>query len=136
MLFFLARHGFRVVAMDLSNEAIKQNNTHTEQYDNVSFYCGDVSKQEDVALLLDKARIISNTNNIVVYSRFFFHSLSENQEDIFLEKLSKELIKNDKIYFEFRVTKDSGVKKIYENHFRRFINSDIFSKKLSKYRDL
>ena len=130
---FLARHGFDVVAMDLSSEAITQNNSNTKDYPNIAFYSGDVSKQEDVNLLLDKARAISKDKNTVVYSRFFLHSLDDAQENSFLQSLSETLIKEDQIYFEFRTNQDENTKKVYENHFRRFVHADKFLEKLKQH---
>jgi SAM-dependent methyltransferase len=130
---FLARHGFNVVAMDLSIEAIKQNNLHTQSHDSISFHCGDVSSQKDVYFLISEARKNSKTKNITVYSRFFLHSLDEEQENAFIKFLSEKLIKGDQLYFEFRTSQDLETKKIYENHFRRFVIADDFLSKLTQY---
>jgi len=55
---------------------------------------------------------------------FFLHSLDDKQESIFLESLSDATIKGDLIYFEFRTNEDLATQKIYEGHFRRYVNSD------------
>ena len=127
---FLARHGFNIMAMDLSDDVVAINNDKSKDYDNISFFCGDVSRQEDVSMLLSETRLHSKTKNIIIYSRFFLHSLDDRQEDIFLGALSDEMIEGDIIYFEFRVNEDLATKKIYENHFRRFVNSDKLLERL------
>lgn len=129
---FLARHDYNISAMDLSAEAIKQNNGKTHHYDNISFYCGDVSKENNVAMLLDNARDSSKNGNIVVYSRFFLHSLDDAQETNFMLSLSNNLIKGDSLYFESRTEGDSDIKKIYGGHFRRFLDSRQYLLKLKQ----
>lgn len=129
---FLARHGFKVAAMDLSNEAIDKNNKHAQNLENITFYCGDVSQSNDVKLLLENARSISGNSNIVVYSRFFLHSIDDDQEASFMKSLSDNLISGDKVYFEFRAEADSKIDKIYGNHYRRFVNSAEYSKNLEE----
>lgn len=121
---FLARHGFNVVAMDLSSKVVAINNKKTKDYDNISFYRGDVSIREDVSMLLNEARLRSKTPNITVYSRFFLHSLDDKQEAILLGALSDVMVEGDIVYFEFRTNEDIETKKIYESHFRRFVNVD------------
>jgi tellurite methyltransferase len=127
---FLARHGFNVMAMDLSDKGVAINNDKIKDYDNISFFCGDVSRQEDVSMLLDETRLHSKAKNIVIYSRFFLHSLDDRQESIFLGALSDGMIKGDLIYFEFRENADLVTQKIYEDHFRRFVNSDKLLERL------
>jgi tellurite methyltransferase len=59
--------------------------------------------------------------------------LDEQQEDLFLKALSNFLIKGDKLYFEFRTDKDKDKDKVYNNHFRRFVNLYDTITKLNDY---
>ena len=129
---FLANNDFNVLAMDSSPVVIEKNTEITKSISNISFYCVDVAIKNDVVELLNQGRKISN-KNIIVYSRFFLHSLDNKQESIFIECLSEELIKGDKLYFEFRTNLDFNRKKIYENHFRRFVDNKKLINNLKNY---
>ena len=84
-------------------------------------------------LMLLKTREISQSNNIIIYSRFFLHTLDKSQESKFMNILSKNLKYKDKIYFEFRTDKDEKNEKIYNKHFRRFVNFKEFIGELKQY---
>ena len=121
---FLARHGYIVTAVDLSREAIKNNNSKAEMIANITFLQGDVSIPTEVTMPIVKAREGNSEKNLTVYSRFFLHTLDDDQERIFLYSLSKCLQSNDLIYFEFRSKEDEKMDKIYGNHFRRYIDTN------------
>ena len=128
--FFLSKICKSVLAMDVSSVVIEKNNQKINDINYISFFCGDVSNEKDVELILKKAKSISLDGKIVLYSRFFIHSLDENQETLFLRYISKNLNEGDKLYFEFRTEQDLTKEKTFQNHYRRFINADLFYQKL------
>lgn len=120
---FLARHGYQVLGIDLSSEAINTNTIKVKDYDNISFKQGDVSNQNDLTETIESVKNKCN-GTIVVYSRFFLHTLDNKQEKLFMQTLSNTLSRGDMIYFEFRSKEDTDIRKIYSGHYRRFVDTD------------
>ena len=84
----MSNQGYKVFAMDLSLIAI-ENDYHKIQnklVNPVSFVTGDVTHEQNVNCIIDKARNGSSTVNI--YCRFFIHTLDDEQERMFLIALS------------------------------------------------
>ena len=48
-----------------------------------------------------------------------------------MSALSKSLKEGDRLFFEFRSIEDHDVEKIYENHFRRFVDTQQYLKSLT-----
>ena len=128
---FFARNGHSVVAIDQSTTAI------------------DIEKQSLDSklnlLLKPKALDFVNEDYIqyekidVFYSRFTIHSITKNDEDLLLLNIYNALESGGLFCIEVRTTKDPlfGVGKscgdnifIYNNHKRRFIDTDIFRKQV------
>ena len=128
---FLARHGYSVHAVDLSEEAIAHNKIKAEGLTNVDFSQGDVSDEKDVASVIEEVRSNSKGQAIVVYSRFFLHSLDDAQENKFMNALNNNLNKGDYLYFEYRSKEDQSIDKIYGDHFRRFIDTEEYLESLT-----
>lgn len=126
---FLSACGHTVVGIDLSIEAVKECNNNG--YENCFFMQGDLTNEVDIAKVVKVGR--SFTNNIkktVFYSRFVLHSLDEVQEDEFLLILNNIMESGEVVYFEFRSIEDSLRKKHYGGHYRRYVDTDTFVKKL------
>ncbi|DAB29047.1 MAG TPA: hypothetical protein CFH84_11585 [Sulfurimonas sp. UBA12504] len=115
-------------------------------------------EQSDVAIDIEKAMLLSihkenivlkNTNFIfedysnysiinIFYSRFTMHAISEKDEDLILSKVYESLKKGGLFCVEARTIKDPmyGTGKaleehaFYTDHYRRFIDSDVFIKKV------
>jgi ubiquinone/menaquinone biosynthesis C-methylase UbiE len=74
----------------------------------------------------------------VVYSRFTLHSIKEKEEDIILKKVFNSLEKQGIFAIEVRSTKDNmfrkgkiiGHNETFTDHYRRFIDSQVFLKKV------
>lgn len=82
-----------------------------------------------------------NTKKInFIYARFFLHAIDENNENNFLKNIKKTFKTETIIALEFRTIKDLLMKKgkkiskyeRFTNHYRRFIDTHIFEKKLQK----
>lgn len=123
---FFAGQGYSVYAMDLSEEAIQKNIEKAFHTNNITFINGDVGKEKDVNIPIKLALEKNNDNPLIIYSRFFIHTLDENQERNFISTLSKSLRKDDLLYFEFRNKGNELQEKIYGDHFRRYIDESIF----------
>lgn len=132
---FLSRHGYQVMAMDLSAEAIEKCIAKAKGLENISFRKGDVTNSNDVCSLIEDAQSKNTNSPITVYSRFFLHSIDDQQEQSFLSYLSKTMVKGDHLYLEFRSSEDEKTDKIYGSHYRRYINSEAFKINLDKIHD-
>ena len=83
---------------------------------------------------------INNKNINFIYARFFLHAIDENNENNFLKNIKKTFKAETIIALEFRTTKDLLMKKgkkiskyeRFTNHYRRFIDTYKFEKKLQK----
>ena len=125
---FFARSNHNIVAIDQShNGVIIHTNTY---YDKINYEKNDFVKME-----------YNKFENIdVVYSRFTLHAIQLEEENIVLNKVFNLLNEGGMFMIEARSTKDSlcGVGKPLENnayftdHYRRFINSDKFIKKITE----
>ena len=125
---FMASQGYVVTAMDLSDSAIDNcNQLMTDRNIQHAFFTkGDVSSEDDVRSLLSHARSLCKDlkSPLGVYSRFLLHSLDQNQEDTFITTLDKFMSKGDKVYLEYRCTKDAELPKVFGNHYRRYVDTD------------
>ena len=131
--FYLSRK-FKVVGVDISETAIKQNamkadNSNTE----ISFTC--IKNQADLTISL------RNFKPDIFYARFVFHALTFDQEDEILSALSKEMPSKGYLAIECRTVNDplmlkgvhlSETERIY-GHYRRFIDPLLFVAKLQAY---
>jgi tellurite methyltransferase len=124
---YFASQGFEVVAIDLSHEAIQlcSETALSRSIEHASFYCGDISSEDDIRNAIERARGQKNTS-LVIYSRFVMHTLDDQQQADFLSHLAKHLQKGDKIYFEFRSSEDACLSKHFGGHYRRYVNADDF----------
>ena len=122
---FFARLGHKVLGLDIAEPAIGQDLSvaESECVDNVSFDEVDVSAPESLAQVI---RSLNDATPVVIYARFFFHAITEQEETITLEALSDHLPSGARCYFEFRTSKDEKTHKHFRDHYRRFVNLDAF----------
>ena len=117
---FLARQGYSVFAGDLSQEAISCNQ---KKYDGADFSICDVANADHVKGIVNKARGEQEVN-LILYNRFFLHSIDDQQEKLFLTSVSEVTKTGDKLYMEFRCSLDANLDKIYKGHYRRYVDTD------------
>jgi ubiquinone/menaquinone biosynthesis C-methylase UbiE len=128
--FFLIKKAFRVMSIDFSTSAIKNNKLKSKRLNikNVTFKCmssNDLSKTD-------------NEKINFIYGRFFLHAINESSENKFLKIVKNNFSPKTIIALEFRTTKDVLMKKgkkitKYErmtDHYRRFIDVNQFIEKI------
>tara|TARA_Y200000002_G_C22494521_1_gene584463 strand:- start:55 stop:696 length:642 start_codon:yes stop_codon:yes gene_type:complete len=130
--FYLRKKAKHVCSIDQSNIAINNNKLKARRlgFKNVTFK----------NLSSNHLKKIANKKFNFIYARFFIHAINEVNEDIFLKSIKKDFESNTLVSFEFRTTKDNLMKKgkklsKYErltDHYRRFIDTNKFVKKLKK----
>jgi tellurite methyltransferase len=125
---FAASQGYIVTAMDLSDSAIESCNERmaARNIKHAFFMKGDVSIDDDICSALEHARSQDKAPgaSLVAYSRFLLHSLDQQQEDDFIAALDKNLKSGDRLYLEYRSTKDAEMPKVFGNHYRRYVDSE------------
>lgn len=125
-----AREGISVVGVDRSLEAIHRNkllrNTLSEN-NILEFIVSDIGDSEQVSSVMQSVshRSLFENKKILVYIRFVLHSINEETQQILLSTLSVYLKPGDIIAAEFRTIEDQTRNKIYDNHYRRFIDSEL-----------
>ena len=127
---FFSKANFSVIGVDLSYEAIKVCKTSKDSTKDIQFFCEDISKKDvsqEIQNLLVSKRL---SGEVSFYSRFVMHSIDELQEKSFMQGLNDLMMPGDLVFFEYRSQEDETTKKIFENHYRRYINTDIFIKNL------
>jgi tellurite methyltransferase len=83
----------------------------------------DVANADDIAELITKARPDGSTN-VTLYNRFFLHTLDDEQERLFLTALAANTVAGDTLYMEYRSLQDAMQDKIFEGHYRRYVDTD------------
>ena len=124
--FFFADLGHDVLAIDASQVAIdlckKYNATK------VNFLCNKITDLNHNDIL----RRVNPDLDLLIYSRFFLHAITENDENSFFELISK-IKDNFTLAVEFRANKDAMLIKETSQHFRRFINPLELLRKIQTY---
>jgi len=122
---FFASLGFDVLGLDSSRSAIEacRRGASTCQK-NLHFKCCSVTDDD----FQNSIREFS-TGDLVIYSRFFLHAITVEEEEIFFRKLSK-LDRLQLVALEFRTDRDLSQPKATAHHYRRFISPSNFSQRV------
>jgi len=100
----------------------------------------EITKHENLEFLYPENLSRSNiqTDNCIVYARFFLHAISDEEQSVFMQNMKELLLPNEKIFLEFRVDEDSTRTKATEAHYRRFqtMNEVIEQLKLFDFKTL
>jgi len=117
---YFAAQGYRVFGSDLCTDAITQNQKKSNG--GAIFSNCDCTNEEEVRALIQQAHELNPT--VVVYNRFFLHSIDKTQEEKFLSGLGKNMTEGDKLCMEFRCNLDEALPKVYgKGHYRRYVKT-------------
>lgn len=113
---YFSNRGCTVTSIDNARESIRE---LQEKHPEIKSICMDI-------------RDIDSLENSyeVIYSRFFLHSIDDEDEDKLLAWAYKSLAPRGVLLIEARTTKDKSVKKVYEGHFRRYTDTQKLQEKL------
>jgi len=136
--FYFLKNKIVATGADGSSHVIGVNNTRlglTGVEQNTTFFELHFDGSEDKELPENLPEGIN-----VIYSRFFLHAISEADEDRVLDFCDSSLERGGKLCFEFRTIHDplmsQGIQlsanERYTDHYRRFIDSTSFRKKIKK----
>lgn len=124
----MASHGFRVLGVDASESAIAYCIEHAAKVPGSLQYMNS-----DVASLdVDAMKAFVGGEHFYVYSRFFQHSITEEEQKLMFGALIK-MQPNVTAFFEFRNHEDKDALKLFGQHYRRFQSPEFFAEVLSKH---
>lgn len=127
--FAFASKGFEVYAIDGSQEAISANSKRVEELclnGEVFFSKVELSNRIDLQelFLSISAKAKASNKKIVLYLRFLLHAIDDQVEKILLDTIEECLPTGTYFTAEFRSTEDANRSKVYDDHYRRFVDSD------------
>jgi len=121
---FFARYGHKVIGIDKSHQAVDfaEKCAKAEGLP-AQFICSDIA---DIDQNTDFRNRLETP--LILYSRFFLHSIDEEAEAVFLDLCHDCLrLHGGKLFTEFRTDKDKGqYKQMGNTHYRRFIRLEDF----------
>lgn len=127
---FFANMNFRLIGVDLSPGAIEACNKISNSNKDIKFLCGDISEENICENIHEVIGPRKEGIDVCFYSRFVIHSIDEQQQTSFMHGLSNLMKEGDCIFFEFRSKEDQDTKKVYGNHYRRYVDTELFIKQL------
>lgn len=127
---YFSKHDVNVIAVDQVDDEIDYLNEHYGN-DNLTFACDDFTNLAETS-----NDLIKNSKFDYIYSRFTFHSITEEKEDNTLEWISQHL--NGLFFLEARSLNDPMFKKgealseteNFTDHYRRYMDLNKFIAKL------
>jgi SAM-dependent methyltransferase len=132
---FFAENGFAVRGFDVSPEGIAQANTFKRErgLDNCIFETVDAAHPEVGRIIRDSLSGTDRDRNLIVYCRFFLHSIPLDVEQTLLSSLGQYLRPGFTFAAEFRTDQDAALPKRFGvTHYRRFVNPEEFQARLEK----
>jgi tellurite methyltransferase len=132
---FFATQFMHVCALDGSDTAIATciANSDERGVRNIDFIHALIDEPHLSGKIEDKMLKISQHAPIYIYSRFFLHSINEQDEDQLI-KLIDKLLENRRggVFMEFRTKEDETLSKYTGAHFRRYVNPETLIMKFSR----
>ena len=129
--FAFATQGYDTFGIDGSSEAILINKKAVEgnaTNGNLNFYTVDLSDQKSlqgiISIVTKKA--ILEKKKIVLYLRFLLHAIDDETEKVLLDTLAENTPRGTYFVAEFRTAEDAMKSKVYDDHYRRFVETDKF----------
>ncbi len=128
--FSFATSGYEVCAFDQSETVISKNNDKIVSLASndvqLSFEVIDLSDPVELQRFFARVRLQATVKKkyLLIYMRFLLHAIDESTQQILFDVLSQELVTGDGMAMEFRTIEDQFLNKTYQNHFRRFIDSE------------
>lgn len=126
---FFASLGHRVVGLDMTPSAIASCQQRASELglDDATFEQVDVCTPGALHNVLNAISDQAGTKMpMVIYARFFFHAITEDEEALLLRTLTECLGSRALCFLEFRTDQDQDTYKRIAGHYRRFIKVDRF----------
>lgn len=123
--YFFSKYFKKVYALDSSLNAIKLNKKNYKYQKNLFFIQHDINNKFEKKIL--------NLKNKIIYARFFLHTLKNEEIKKLIENCSEILNKDEKVLVEYRNNKDKNIKKIFNKHYRNYLNSKKIIEEFKKF---
>ena len=133
-----AMTGSRVFGVDRSHVAVRHAQAKAEQLglvDRLTFVAADVADATALGGVLAKARAEAGGGAVLIYLRFFLHSITEETQRALLDGIHAQAEPGDALAAEFRTEQDKDSEKVYTKHYRRFQNGPAFGVELAERYD-
>lgn len=119
--FFFGSHGKNVLALDASEAATNSNNDFATEnlfHDSIKFQKFEIGKDDysDLQICEEKK---------FLYARFFLHSLNNDLLQEFSNIASKIMKIGEKLYVEYRTNQDEKRNKVFDGHYRNYIDPNV-----------
>ena len=100
---------------------------------NIDFIHSLIDDIELIKIIENRLSEICDDAPIFIYSRFFLHSINEQDEDHLVQLIGK-LMENrhGKVFIEFRTKEDEKLSKYTGTHYRRYVDSKNLITKFSR----
>lgn len=126
----IASHGFRVLGVDSSDSAITYcaDKAGDNLGKSLQYLCSDVAQLD-----LEAVRSFVQDDSFYIYSRFFQHSITEEEQEKMFAMIDSISAGGVTAYFEFRNDKDQDAFKLFGDHYRRFQSAEFFATMLERH---
>jgi len=117
---FFANNGMKVLATDNSLHSLELLEERVSQHRNIEVSFRDAT---------EKMRDITRRPNesLAFYARFFIHTLTQNELEMFFISVTDAMSTNDKLLLEYRNEEDATKSKVTDAHFRSFYAAEKVS---------
>ncbi|MGE8061431.1 class I SAM-dependent methyltransferase [Pseudomonas sp. NPDC089547] len=114
---FFAAHGFDLLALDASAEAIDRCRAGTRHARANFVQRSATDAREEVE------RFMNGKKRVAVYARFFLHAIREEEQNDFLMLLGDVLLPGSLLFLEYRTVADAEQQKVFgDDHYRRYLD--------------
>lgn len=127
--FSFAANGFEVFGIDGSHEAIAANTERAKELNyngEVTFSKADLSDgialREIFYTVHERSEV--SKKKIVLYLRFLLHAIDDETQQVLLDAIVECLPVGTSFVAEFRSEEDAKRSKVYDDHYRRFVETD------------
>ena len=127
--FSFAANGFEVFGIDGSYEAIAANTERAKELNyNEEIIFSEVDLSDGIALREIFSTVFARSEvskkKIVLYLRFLLHAIDDQTQQVLLDTIAEYLPVGTSFVAEFRSAEDVERSKVYDDHYRRFVETD------------
>ena len=127
-----------VIGVDRSQVAVRHAQARAEKLglsELATFVRADVGDTDALDEVLLRARETAGEGPLLVYLRFFLHSITEDVQETLLEAVHRRARSGDMLAAEFRTLEDKDAPKVHTAHYRRYQDGPAFGELLRERYD-
>lgn len=119
------------LGLDYSHVVTGKNQEYWAERPNLTFRQADVRDAAALEAVL-KDFAAAHGGPLALYSRFFLHAIDDEAESSLLKALKGALPSGSVALLEFRTHLDRDLEKVFDDHYRRFVDPDDFVQRFLK----